>query len=152
MTSCSQPSGYTSDNTDCDDNDNDIFPGAPELCNGVDDNCDQTVDEDTATDAATWYLDNDSDGYGDFNSSTMACAQPTGYVSDSTDCNDTDGAISPIAVETCDGIDNMPRRCRRRRHCQPHKLLPRRRPRWLWGQQHHSIRAIHNRLCIRQRL
>ena len=106
MTSCSQPSGYTSDNTDCDDNDNDIFPGALELCNGVDDNCDQTVDEDTATDAATWYLDNDSDGYGDFNSSTMACAQPTGYVSDSTDCNDTDGAISPIAVETCDGIDN----------------------------------------------
>ena len=106
MTSCSQPNGYTSDSSDCDDNDNDIYPGAPEFCNGIDDNCDQVVDEDTAVDADTWYLDSDTDGYGDLNSTTVACNQPNGYVTDSTDCNDLDIAISPLAVETCDGIDN----------------------------------------------
>ena len=38
--------GFTDETGDCDDNDNDVFPGALELCNGVDDDCDGTVDED----------------------------------------------------------------------------------------------------------
>ena len=67
--SCYQPQGYLLDNTDCDDGDNDIFPGAPELCStSDDDNCDGTINENTATDALTWYADSDGDGFGDSNS------------------------------------------------------------------------------------
>jgi hypothetical protein len=36
----------------------------------------------------------------------LACNQPNGYVSDSTDCDDTDGAVYPGAVEVYDGINN----------------------------------------------
>jgi hypothetical protein len=47
------------------------------------------------------------DMYGDPNNSTMACMQPAGFVADSNDCDDTDGAVNPGAIEDCnDGIDN----------------------------------------------
>jgi len=47
---------------DCDDRDRDTFPGAPERCNGVDDDCDRRIDEGTL--AETFYLDCDGDGVG----------------------------------------------------------------------------------------
>ncbi len=42
---CSQPPGTVPDGSDCDDADPEINPGAPEICNGVDDNCNASVDE-----------------------------------------------------------------------------------------------------------
>jgi hypothetical protein len=42
---CTLPSGYVRNKTDCDDSDPDIYPGAEELCNGVDDDCNGRVDE-----------------------------------------------------------------------------------------------------------
>ena len=42
---CSQPSGYVTDNTDCDDTRDTAYPGAPELANSLDDDCDGTIDE-----------------------------------------------------------------------------------------------------------
>lgn len=42
---CSAPSGYVSTTGDCNDNNGSIYPGAPELCNGVNDDCDASLDE-----------------------------------------------------------------------------------------------------------
>jgi hypothetical protein len=105
-TACEQPSGYTHDDTDCDDGDAAVNPGATELCNGVDDDCDGTVDEDDAADAPTWYADGDGDGYGDAASSAAACSAPSGHVADDTDCDDTDAAVNPAATELCNSVDD----------------------------------------------
>ncbi len=103
---CSVPSGYTADDTDCDDGDAAVSPGDDELCDGIDNDCDGDVDEDSAVDAATWYADADGDGYGDAGSTAVACSAPSGHVSDDTDCDDTTADAHPAATESCDGIDN----------------------------------------------
>jgi large repetitive protein len=105
-TACSQPSGTVSDSTDCDDSESTTNPGADEYCDGHDDDCDGTIDEDDAVDAATWYDDGDTDGYGDASDSTVACDQPSGYVSDATDCDDAESTTNPGADEYCDGHDD----------------------------------------------
>ena len=74
---------------DCDDDDPSVYPSATEYCDGVDNDCDGTVDEDDAVDAVTWYQDADSDGYGNASVSDIDCYQPSGYVADATDCDDT---------------------------------------------------------------
>jgi hypothetical protein len=103
---CEAPSGYLADGTDCDDNDDDVHPGATELCNGFDDDCDGTVDEDDAADVATWYADVDGDGYGDAATTDIDCDAPSGYIADDSDCDDADPTINPAATEACDGVDN----------------------------------------------
>jgi uncharacterized protein (TIGR03382 family) len=103
---CNQPSGYVADNTDCNDSNNTTYPTADEYCDGIDNNCSGTTDEDTAVDATTWYADADSDGYGDAAVTDVECYQPTGYVADNTDCNDSNSTTYPSASEYCDGIDN----------------------------------------------
>ncbi len=103
---CTQPAGYVSSSTDCADTDAARSPAATELCNGIDDDCDGTTDESSASNASTWYADTDGDGYGSTSSSQRACSQPTHYVSSNTDCDDSDSAISPIAIDFCDNIDN----------------------------------------------
>src|SRR6185295_5907948 len=88
---------------DCNDANASVHPNATETCNGIDDNCNGTVDEGVKT---TIYADADAETYGNVNSTTMACSAPTGYVSNSTDCNDANAAIHPNATETCNGIDD----------------------------------------------
>lgn len=94
---------------DCDDSDADVHPGAVEVCNGgVDDDCDSLADDADpgVTGQLTWYLDDDSDTYGDPLATQDACLQPADYVSDNTDCDDTDAGINPGAAEIPnDGID-----------------------------------------------
>ena len=68
---------------DCDDGDAAVYPGAPEQCNGIDDDCDGTVDEDE---------DADGDGY-------FTCQEPE-------DCDDTDANVFPGATEACNGYDD----------------------------------------------
>ena len=87
---------------DCDDADPAVHPGANELCNDVDDDCDTLVDED-AVDATTWYADADGDTFGDAAVSTVACDPPAGHVADGTDCDDTTAAVHPGATEVCNG-------------------------------------------------
>ncbi len=103
---CDQPSGYVADGTDCDDTDANQYPGADELCNGEDDDCDGSIDEDDAIDVSTWYADADLDSYGDAAAADIDCDQPTGYVADDSDCDDTDPAQYPGADEYCNGEDD----------------------------------------------
>ncbi|MBU0996346.1 MAG: SUMF1/EgtB/PvdO family nonheme iron enzyme [Proteobacteria bacterium] len=96
----SQPDGYVSDSSDCNDTDNTVYPGASEI---ADDAIDQDCD---GFDLKTWYKDADNDTYGDPDDSITANTQPAGYVLDKTDCDDTNSAINPGAVEDYgDGID-----------------------------------------------
>ena len=106
LSACEAPTGYVADNTDCDDAATGVNPGAEEVCDGVDNDCNGTIDGSDATDATSWYLDDDTDGYGDAATESIACSAPTGYVADNTDCDDTDIAVNPTASEICDGIDN----------------------------------------------
>jgi hypothetical protein len=103
FTNCDQPPSYVDNDEDCDDLDATSYPGGEELCDEADNDCDGTTDEDDATDAATWYGDADSDGYGDLKVTTLSCSMPSGYVDNDTDCDDEDKSVNPGADEICDG-------------------------------------------------
>ncbi len=103
---CTQPVGAENNAQDCVDSDVNIHPGATEVCNGLDDNCDGAIDEAGALGMSTWYLDADADGYGDVGNTINSCDQPTGYVSNDQDCNDSDAGILPGATEMCNLIDD----------------------------------------------
>ncbi len=105
-TACVQPSDHVADDRDCDDADASRHPGADEYCNGEDDDCDGTIDEDTAVDAPSWYPDDDGDGYGDPDRAVVACEAPSGYLADGSDCDDADLAIHPGADELWNGMDD----------------------------------------------
>jgi hypothetical protein len=106
LAACDAPEGYVADATDCDDASAIAFPGATEICDGTDDDCDGAIDEAGAADPATWYADADADGFGDSLVVTVACAPPAGYVADASDCDDTVDTTWPGATERCDGADD----------------------------------------------
>ncbi len=96
---------YTECGGDCNDANSAIKPGATELCNQIDDDCDGSVDEGLPLN--TYYRDADGDGFGNAAVSTQVCGSaPSGYVSNNTDCNDTQASINPGASEIpCDNVD-----------------------------------------------
>ena len=99
---CDAPPGYVATNDDPDDSNENVYPGAQEICDGIDNDGDDTIDEDPV-DATLWYPDNDSDGYGDaFATGALGCDAPAGYVADNTDSDDTDSGVNPGAQEVCD--------------------------------------------------
>ncbi|MFN3997653.1 MAG: MopE-related protein [Algoriphagus sp.] len=101
ITQCSRPTGYkaatelTSTTGDCNDSNPNINPGATEVCDGVDNNCNGQIDEGVQT---TFYQDLDGDGFGNPAISQQACSAPSGYVSNNTDCNDSNPEINPNTV------------------------------------------------------
>jgi hypothetical protein len=96
---CSVPDGYVTDKSDCDDTVAEVNPGMEEVCgNNIDDNCDGNIDEGLTL---TYYADADADGFGDPESSIEACSEQLGYVSDNTDCDDTNSEVNPGMDEVC---------------------------------------------------
>ncbi|TNE85771.1 MAG: hypothetical protein EP330_24350 [Deltaproteobacteria bacterium] len=104
---CDQPAGYVLDDQDCNDVLDYVYPGADEVCDGAtDEDCDNTVDENGAVDAPTFYHDGDSDGFGDPNDAEVACNRPADHVLDDTDCDDSRDTVNPDAPETCNNRDD----------------------------------------------
>ncbi len=103
---CELPDGWVEDATDCDDARAAVFPGAAEVCDGLDGDCDGLGDDaDPDVAALTWHLDADGDGFGDAASSVTACVAPDAHVADASDCDDGDLAVFPGAEDACGGGD-----------------------------------------------
>ncbi|MDP2312086.1 MAG: MopE-related protein [Pseudomonadota bacterium] len=102
---CEAPAGSVADASDCDDVTATTYPGAAEICDGLDQDCDTVADNGLETYA--WYLDADADGYGDSTAEVVNCAEPAGYTSSPDDCDDADATANPGATEVdADGVDN----------------------------------------------
>ena len=90
---------------DCDDNDPNAYPGADEVCDDADNDCNGEIDDGLFS---TYYPDEDGDGFGIGAQAFEgdACAIPEAAALDPGDCDDGDAAIHPGAADVCDGIDN----------------------------------------------
>ncbi|MCZ7683147.1 MAG: MopE-related protein [Sandaracinaceae bacterium] len=99
---CARPAGYSDVPGDCDDSRADVRPGAAEVCDLADNDCDLMTDEGVIL---TFYRDVDGDGYGVTGTTTMGCTPPSGYAAASGDCNDSVASVHPGATELCDGYD-----------------------------------------------
>jgi hypothetical protein len=107
---CNPPVNYSSNNTDCNDANSAANPASQEVCdiNNLDEDCDGLADdEDTsATGQALYYADADQDQYGSSaDPGTVYCNPPVGFVSNNSDCNESDPNIHPAAQEVCDAND-----------------------------------------------
>ena len=95
MTVVGTPAVCTLTGADCNDNNKSVHPGATEICNDVDDDCNKTVDD---------GCDDDGDNYCDDGMVVVGtpkiCSQGAG------DCDDKNKAVSPGATEDCNGIDD----------------------------------------------
>jgi hypothetical protein len=103
VSACSQPAGYALVTGDCDDTNAAIRPGVPEVCNGVDDDCDLAVDE--GLPLISHWSDGDGDGYG-AGAAQQSCSVPTGRATKDGDCNDGADTIHPLAPEYCNTQDD----------------------------------------------
>lgn len=101
---CTPPEGYAESGTDCVDFNPDIYPGAPEVCNDIDDNCNGIVDEGLAL--SVLHADNDDDGFGSAVGLTyQKClypdgSGPLGWALSTTDCGDNDATVFPTTPVT----------------------------------------------------
>jgi hypothetical protein len=97
--------GYVPVDGDCDENNESVNPGAAEVCNGKDDNCDGQIDENAP--AGMLWPDGDGDGYYKQMTGTprFGCGIP-GFALLGGDCVDNDPAIHPGATEICNGRDD----------------------------------------------
>jgi hypothetical protein len=109
---CQAPVNMITIGGDCDDANNTVYPGAPEICDGLDNNCNGQEDEGLTF--LNYYFDGDDDGYG-IGNPTVSCTSLTGYATLTGDCDDSNNTVYPGATDTegngidenCDGIDGV---------------------------------------------
>lgn len=101
--SCFQPTGFVTNALDCNDFQNSVFPGALEICNDWDDDCDGATNEGVEN---TYYLDADGDDFGDITNLIFACTLPIGYANNNLDCDDNNESVFPAATELCNTLDD----------------------------------------------
>ncbi len=100
---CTPEAGRILDGTDCDDTNALVHPGAEEVCDLDDDDCDGRAD---LGEVQVWHTDTDGDGYGHMTNTLETCAPPEGYVLDGTDCRPGDAEAHPGAAERCNDDDD----------------------------------------------
>ena len=109
---CQAPVNMIAIGGDCNDANNAIYPGAPEICDGLDNNCNGQQDEGLTF--LNYYFDGDDDGYG-IGNPTVSCTPLTGYATLTGDCDDGNDTVYPGATDTegnnvdenCDGVDGV---------------------------------------------
>ena len=103
MEGCFPNDGYVDNSDDCDDEDETIYPEAEEICDGLDNDCDEQIDEDVTI---TVFVDFDADGFGNDDILEETCEVGDYQSLYGGDCDDLDSNINPNASEYCDFIDN----------------------------------------------
>ncbi|MBL8952813.1 MAG: putative metal-binding motif-containing protein [Myxococcaceae bacterium] len=101
---CGPAAGLSTTNTDCDDNDERVYPTATEACNGRDDNCNMQIDE--GLNSTTTWPDLDGDGYGNPAGPTVMGCSTMRRAANPDDCDDTDALAKPGGIEVCNGKDD----------------------------------------------
>jgi len=104
---CEAPEGFLRVGEDCDDLDPSVNPDALERCDGVDEDCDGVIDEESV-DALPFYTDDDGDGYGFGAAVSSGCSTTEGLAINDLDCDDSDSALNQDDVDvdgysTCAG-------------------------------------------------
>jgi hypothetical protein len=101
---CAASAQWADENNDCNESNAMINPGATEICNLIDDNCDTQIDEGLQN--VTVYLDEDGDGHGVPTQTAQGCGANPGYASIDDDCDDSDALAFPGAAELCNERDD----------------------------------------------
>lgn len=104
--SCPGWPGVSTSPMDCDDTNPDVHSARPEIMDGIDNDCDEAVDETPV--ATAWYPDEDGDGFGanDSARAIVVFGRPEGYSQLFSDCDDRDASRNPSAEELCNAIDD----------------------------------------------
>ncbi len=103
------PMAFVPTTGDCDDYRKTVFPGATELCNMIDDNCDGQIDE-NAVPVELWP-DGDGDGYYDartekIGTPKIGCAGLKDWAAEPGDCQPMNKAVNPGVMEVCNNLDD----------------------------------------------
>ena len=100
---CGPGDGFVTNGNDCDDTTAAAWPGNPEACDGLDNDCNGAVDDGVG---GTVWADADMDGFGDAAAPEFACTAGPGTADNPDDCDDADPFVSPDGVELCNEVDD----------------------------------------------